>query len=83
MVGTFTTGYGIFLPLMADMTEMQWASAFSGAMAQTVASFKTNGQQMADAIKNIGVVAAERLLLSSGSGGQRAEPGQAHCAPAI
>ena len=27
-------------------------------MAQTVASFKTNGQQMADAIKNIGAVAA-------------------------
>ena len=58
MVGTFTTGYGIFRPLMADMTDMQWASAFSGAMAQTVASFKTNGQQMAEAIKNIGAVAA-------------------------
>jgi hypothetical protein len=37
---------------------MEWATAFSGAMAQTVASFKTNGTQMADAIKNIGAVAA-------------------------
>ena len=58
MVGTFTSGYGIFKPIMADMTDMEWATAFSGAMAQTVASFKTNGQQMADAIKNIGAVAA-------------------------
>jgi hypothetical protein len=29
-------------------------------MAQTVASFKTNGTQMADAIKNIGAVGKER-----------------------
>ncbi|MCB2141524.1 phage tail tape measure protein, partial [bacterium] len=58
MVGTFTSGYGIFKPIMSDMTDMEWATAFSGAMAQTVASFKTNGQQMADAIKNIGAVAA-------------------------
>jgi hypothetical protein len=40
------------------MNDMEWATAFSGAMAQTVASFKTNGTQMADAIKNIGAVAA-------------------------
>ena len=58
MVGTFTTAYGIFKPIMSDMTDMEWATAFSGAMAQTVASFKTNGTQMADAIKNIGAVAA-------------------------
>ena len=58
MVGTFTSGYGIFKPIMADMTDMEWATAFSGAMAQTVASFKTNGQQMAEAIKNIGAIAA-------------------------
>lgn len=58
MVGTFTTAYGIFKPIMADMTDMEWATAFSGAMSQTVASFKTNGTQMADAIKNIGAVAA-------------------------
>jgi hypothetical protein len=57
MVGTFTTAYGIFQPIMADMNDMEWATAFSGAMAQTVASFKTNGTQMADAIKNIGAVA--------------------------
>ncbi len=58
MVGTFTTGYGIFKPIMADMTDMEWAKAFSGAMAQTVASFKTTGAQMAEAVKNIGAVAA-------------------------
>ncbi len=58
MVGTFTTSYGIFKPIMADMTDMEWATAFSGAMAQTVASFKTNGVQMSDAIKNIGAVAS-------------------------
>ncbi len=58
MVGSFTTAYGIFKPIMTDMTDMQWATAFSGALAQTVASFKTTGTQMADAIKNIGAVAA-------------------------
>ncbi|MBT8341086.1 MAG: phage tail tape measure protein [Desulfatitalea sp.] len=58
MVGSFTTAYGIFKPIMADMTDMEWATAFSGALAQTVASFKTTGTQMADAIKNIGAVAA-------------------------
>jgi len=58
MVGTFTTAYGIFKPMMADMNDMDWAKAFSGAMSQTVAAFKTNGTQMADAIKNIGAVAA-------------------------
>jgi TP901 family phage tail tape measure protein len=58
MVGTFTTAYGIFKPFMADMNGMEWARAFSGAMAQTVASFKTNGTQMADALKKIGVAAA-------------------------
>ncbi|HUT54401.1 MAG TPA: phage tail tape measure protein [bacterium] len=58
MVGTFTTGYGIFKPIMADMTDMEWAKAFSGGMAQTVAVFKTTGAGMAEAIKNIGAVAA-------------------------
>lgn len=58
MVGTFTTAYGIFKPLMADMDDMAWATAFSGALSQTVASFKTTGRQMAEAIKNIGAVAA-------------------------
>lgn len=62
MVGSFTTAYGIFRPIMADMTDMQWAKAFSGAMAQTVASFKTTGTQMADAIKNIGAVAASAYI---------------------
>ncbi len=58
MVGTFTTAYGIFKPIMADMSDMEWATAFSGALSQTVAAFKTTGPQMADAIKNIGAVAA-------------------------
>jgi len=67
MVGTFTTAYGIFKPIMADMNDMEWATAFSGAMAQTVASFKTNGTQMADAIKNIGAVAEGSTTEVSGS----------------
>ena len=58
MVGTFTTAYGIFKPIMAELSDAEWAQTFAGAMAQTVASFKTNGRQMADAIKNIGAVAA-------------------------
>lgn len=58
MVGAFTTAYGIFKPIMSDMTDMQWAQAFSGTLSKTVALFKTTGPQMADAIKNIGAVAA-------------------------
>ncbi len=58
MVGNFTTAYGIFKPIMAELSDAEWAQTFAGAMAQTVASFKTNGRQMADAIKNIGAVAA-------------------------
>lgn len=58
MVGTFTTAYGIFKPIMAEMSDMQWAQAFSGAMAQTVQAFKTTGAQMAEAIKNVGATAA-------------------------
>jgi len=58
MVGTFTTAYGIFKPIMSELSDMDWAKAFSGAMSQTVASFKTTGVQMADAIKNVGATAA-------------------------
>jgi len=58
MVGTFTTAYGIFKPIMRGYSDMEWAEAFSGAMAQTVAAFKTTGAQMAEAIKNVGATAA-------------------------
>ncbi|MHB9129774.1 MAG: phage tail tape measure protein [Armatimonadota bacterium] len=58
MVSAFTTGYGIYKPLAKDMTDMAWAQMFSGGMAQTVAAFKTTGAQMAEAIKNIGAMAA-------------------------
>lgn len=58
MVGTFTTAYGIFKPIMRDMSDIDWAKAFSGALAQTVAVFKTTGPQMAEAIKNVGAIAA-------------------------
>jgi len=58
MVETFTTGYGIFKPLAKDMSDIQWAKMFSGALAQTVGVFKTTGPQTAEAIKNIGAIAA-------------------------
>lgn len=58
MVETFTTAYGIFKPLAKDMSDISWAKMFSGALAQTVAVFKTTGPQMAEAIKNIGAIAA-------------------------
>jgi hypothetical protein len=62
MVGTFTTAYGIFKPLNAELSDIDWAKAFSGAMAQTVAVFKTTGPQMAEAIKNVGATAASSLV---------------------
>jgi hypothetical protein len=58
MVQTFTTGYGIFKPMARQMSDIDWAKMFSGALSQTVASFKTTGPQMAEAIKNIGAIAA-------------------------
>ncbi len=58
MVETFTTAYGIFKPLAKDMSDMDWAKMFSGALSQTVGVFKTTGPQMAEAIKNIGAIAA-------------------------
>ncbi len=58
MVGTFTTAYGIFKPLAKEMSDVEWARMFSGALSQTVGVFKTTGPQMAEAIKNIGAIAA-------------------------
>jgi len=58
MVETFTTAYGIFKPIMADMSDMKWAEMFSGALSETVGVFKTSGPAMAEAIKNIGAIAA-------------------------
>ncbi|MHB1002190.1 MAG: phage tail tape measure protein [Armatimonadota bacterium] len=62
MVETFTTAYGIFKPLMADMDDMDWAKMFSGALSETVGVFKTTGPQMAEAIKNVGAIAAASLV---------------------
>ena len=58
MVGAFTAGYAIFKPLMKDMTDIQFGNAYSGGLAKAVAIFKTTGPQMADAIRDIGAVAA-------------------------
>ncbi|MHB9037904.1 MAG: phage tail tape measure protein [Armatimonadota bacterium] len=58
MVGTFTTAYGIFKPMAKEMSDIDWAKMFSGALAQTVSVFKTTGPAMAEAIKNIGAIAA-------------------------
>lgn len=57
MVGAFTTGYGIFKPLFKDLTDIEWAQRFTGALGETVAAFKTNGKEMSEAIKNMGAVA--------------------------
>ena len=62
MVETFTTAYGIFKPMMKDFSDVEWAKVFSGALAQTVAAFKTTGPQMAEAIKNVGATASASLI---------------------
>jgi hypothetical protein len=62
MVETFTTAYGIFKPMMKDVSDVEWAKVFSGGLAQTVAAFKTTGPQMAEAIKNVGATAAASLI---------------------
>ena len=62
MVETFTTAYGIFKPMMKDVSDVEWAKIFSGALAQTVAAFKTTGPGMAEAIKNVGATASASLI---------------------
>ena len=62
MVETFTTAYGIFKPLAQNMSDIDWAKMFSGGLAETVGVFKTTGPQMAEAIKNIGAIAAASLV---------------------
>lgn len=62
MVETFTTAYGIFKPMMKEYSDVEWANVFSGALAQTVAAFKTTGPQMAEAIKNVGATAAASMI---------------------
>ena len=62
MVETFTTAYGIFKPMMKDVSDVEWAKIFSGGLAQTVAAFKTTGPQMAEAIKNVGATASASLI---------------------
>ena len=62
MVETFTTAYGIFKPMMKEFSDVEWAKVFSGALAQTVAAFKTTGPQMAEAIKNVGATASASLI---------------------
>lgn len=58
MSAAFTTAYGIFKPLSKDMSDMDWADKFAGVMSGAVQQFKTDGKQMADAIKSIGAIAS-------------------------
>lgn len=58
MTGLFATGYGIFKSQFAEMSDMDFGAMFSGGISKAVQQFKTTGPQMADAIKNIGALAA-------------------------
>lgn len=39
----FTSIYGFFKPNLADLSDMEWATGFPGAMARTLAPFKIKG----------------------------------------
>ncbi len=57
MTTTFALAFGSMKSLNAEMDNIEWGKGFSSAIAQAVASFRTDGKEMADAISNIGAVA--------------------------
>lgn len=58
MTGAVATAYGIFKPIMRDLSDSEWIDQFSGGLSKTAGIFRTEGASMAAAISNIGAVAS-------------------------
>lgn len=57
MTDLFATGYGIYKDFYGDLTDMEFGEIFSAGIATSVKQFKTDGSQMAGAIKTLGASA--------------------------
>lgn len=57
MTDLFATGYGIYKDFYGDLSDMEFGEMFSAGIATSVKQFKTDGSQMAGAIKTLGASA--------------------------
>ncbi|WP_270815166.1 phage tail tape measure protein [Hungatella effluvii] len=57
MTDLFATGYGIYKDFYSDMSDMEFGEMFSAGISKSVQQFKTDGSQMAQAIKTLGASA--------------------------
>lgn len=57
MSDLFATGYGIYKDFYSDLSDVEFGEVFSAGIANSVQKFKTNGSEMASAIKNLGASA--------------------------
>lgn len=54
MTDLFATGYGIYKDFYADLSDLEFGEMFSAGIATSVEKFKTNGSEMASAVKSLG-----------------------------
>jgi TP901 family phage tail tape measure protein len=57
MTDLFATGYGIYKDFYGDLSDMDFGEMFSAGISKSVQQFKTDGSQMAQAIKTLGASA--------------------------
>lgn len=57
MTDLFATGYGIYKDYYGSMSDEEFAAMFSSGIAASVQQFKTTGDGMSDAVKNLGAAA--------------------------
>ena len=57
MTDLFATGYGIYKGYYSQMSDEEFAAMFGSGIAASVQQFKTTGDGMSDAIKNLGAAA--------------------------
>jgi len=57
MTSLFATGYGIYKGYYDGLTDLEFGEMFSAGIARSVQQFKTDGSQMASAIRTLGASA--------------------------
>lgn len=57
MTDLFATGYGIYKDFYGELSDVEFGQIFSAGISKSVQQFKTDGSQMAGAIKTLGASA--------------------------
>ncbi|CAH8249888.1 phage tail tape measure protein [Paenibacillus melissococcoides] len=57
MTSLFATGYGIYKDYYKDMSDIEFAEAFSAGISDSIRIFKTSGSGMSQAIQTLGAAA--------------------------